>query len=464
MTFFKRSVSPSTSAVLNNSITPWINVETDYGAVGDNSADDTTAINNAIAAANALDPGATIFFPPGNYKITGALTTVTRSGVRFVGSGKASTVIWPTNITTDTPFRLFTFNGGSQSEAGNISSANELGGGGVSDMTINYFNYKTTVAPSSDEVAYPITVINTVNTLISNVRIYYPRRALYTRRVGNFILQNCEFDPIIGDIGIFHNHKPGDSGSDVFVYDNVIVAGYPIGADTSTWPITTDPRAKLLILKGRVASHYMKKVQILRGGTGILSIPHDGVGTACQLSVNTPSFISGTVVDLEYQANCAANIIACDGVYLTSLYCVQDIGTGGPTEGALVFGGPIIGSADGIGGNSSVVRVHVGDSNIGGCARYAFRFSNVNSIGISNSVIWNNANGISLIGANTRGTRIQGCHIYGTQTNGFGLDIDTSVPLSNTTVTGCVFNNNATNSRGINRANGWANTNIGTLA
>lgn len=61
-----------------------INVK-DYGAVGDGSVDDTTAINSAIAA---LTNYSTLFFPAGNYKITNSLTGFTGlSYVRVLGEG-----------------------------------------------------------------------------------------------------------------------------------------------------------------------------------------------------------------------------------------------------------------------------------------------------------------------------------------------------------------------------------------
>ena len=87
-----------------STITPWINVKTDYGAKGDNSTNDTTAINNAIAAANAS--AAVIFFPPGTYKVT-TLNAITASGVQVIGSGRKATIISTTSATGD----VFTFQG-----------------------------------------------------------------------------------------------------------------------------------------------------------------------------------------------------------------------------------------------------------------------------------------------------------------------------------------------------------------
>jgi len=53
---------------------PWFNVKT-YGAVGDGTTDDTTAVNVAIAALVAAGRGV-LYFPAGTYKITAALTSL----------------------------------------------------------------------------------------------------------------------------------------------------------------------------------------------------------------------------------------------------------------------------------------------------------------------------------------------------------------------------------------------------
>lgn len=58
----------------------------DYGAKGDNSTDDTIAIQNAINAATA---GGIIYFPPGIYLVSATLTANV-SGVVIMGSGSAT--------------------------------------------------------------------------------------------------------------------------------------------------------------------------------------------------------------------------------------------------------------------------------------------------------------------------------------------------------------------------------------
>ncbi len=57
-----------------------------YGAVGDNSTDDTTAIQNTINAANSAG-GGIVFFPVGVYKLTSALTGY--SNISYVGAASS---------------------------------------------------------------------------------------------------------------------------------------------------------------------------------------------------------------------------------------------------------------------------------------------------------------------------------------------------------------------------------------
>jgi len=47
----------------------WVDVKA-YGAKGDETTDDTAAIQ---AAMNAVISGGTVFLPPGNYKVTATL-------------------------------------------------------------------------------------------------------------------------------------------------------------------------------------------------------------------------------------------------------------------------------------------------------------------------------------------------------------------------------------------------------
>lgn len=66
---------------------PVFNVIVDYGAAGNGTTDDTTAVTNAInAAGSGSTPGGIVYFPPGKYKITSVLT-VNYNNVILRGAG-----------------------------------------------------------------------------------------------------------------------------------------------------------------------------------------------------------------------------------------------------------------------------------------------------------------------------------------------------------------------------------------
>ncbi len=97
--------------------TGWFNVK-DYGAVGDGSADDTAAVNSAIAALNTATKGI-LYFPSGTYKVISALTTITASGT-ILGDGMGTySATGSTDIETSSRINftsatavLFTLTGG----------------------------------------------------------------------------------------------------------------------------------------------------------------------------------------------------------------------------------------------------------------------------------------------------------------------------------------------------------------
>jgi len=76
----------------------WVNVKTDLapGAIGDGRADDTAAIQKALAG---VRDGSVTYFPPGSYRITAPLLLKNSTGARWiggliVGSGRDTKLIW----------------------------------------------------------------------------------------------------------------------------------------------------------------------------------------------------------------------------------------------------------------------------------------------------------------------------------------------------------------------------------
>ena len=70
----------------------------DYGAAGNGSTDDTTAVQNAINGVSATG-GGTLFFPAGTYKISSALSVP--NGVSLLGVGQNVSVINQTSTTAN---------------------------------------------------------------------------------------------------------------------------------------------------------------------------------------------------------------------------------------------------------------------------------------------------------------------------------------------------------------------------
>lgn len=76
----------------------WINLKTDVtpGAIGDGDADDTMAIQQALAE---VQDGSVLYFPPGTYRITAPLVLKNPSGARWIGGliighGRETTWVW----------------------------------------------------------------------------------------------------------------------------------------------------------------------------------------------------------------------------------------------------------------------------------------------------------------------------------------------------------------------------------
>jgi hypothetical protein len=80
----------------------WLDAKVDYGAVGDNTADDTTALQNAITGAGSA--GKPLVIPNGTYKITSPLT-LPAGGLYVCGvdsAGNFTSVIRPNNCSAFT--------------------------------------------------------------------------------------------------------------------------------------------------------------------------------------------------------------------------------------------------------------------------------------------------------------------------------------------------------------------------
>lgn len=89
------------AADMNTGIYPYFNVmDSTYGATGDGATDDTSAIQACIDACEAAG-GGTVYFPPGSYKVTAALTVTEGIVLLGAGIGADTTAIGATDALTE---------------------------------------------------------------------------------------------------------------------------------------------------------------------------------------------------------------------------------------------------------------------------------------------------------------------------------------------------------------------------
>lgn len=92
---YSRLVKDISGTITSNSHMKWVGPDVynvkDYGAAGNDSTDDTTAIGNAFDA--AITNNGTVYFPQGVYKITSAISKTVTGRLCVIGAGRGSSVI-----------------------------------------------------------------------------------------------------------------------------------------------------------------------------------------------------------------------------------------------------------------------------------------------------------------------------------------------------------------------------------
>tara|TARA_R110002126_G_scaffold3030_1_gene16576 strand:+ start:3050 stop:4399 length:1350 start_codon:yes stop_codon:yes gene_type:complete len=114
MALTKTSFSMTTGQVVNAK---------DYGAVGNNSTDDTAALQAALTAAT----GGTLFIPKGAYRVISQLNVPNRTTI--VGEGPISTQIYYRTTSTTVFNQLFNFNNVDNIQIEKLGIVCDIGGG-----------------------------------------------------------------------------------------------------------------------------------------------------------------------------------------------------------------------------------------------------------------------------------------------------------------------------------------------
>lgn len=197
----------------------WENVK-DYGATGDGTTDDTTAINNAITAAQTGTRKRPVYFPYGTYKLSSAI--VLADGLQLIGEvGHGKEFDRRVNI-TNTASDMFTWGGSGAADSSQRPKDMFFGGITFSGSTSRYF---ITPSPMDASGAYPQDLTITYCG-IKNFNTIFNSPALRLK-IADSYLNSCATTPL--SVGGSDNqiercfidtYVPGSQGTNAVVYLN----------------------------------------------------------------------------------------------------------------------------------------------------------------------------------------------------------------------------------------------------
>lgn len=298
----------------------------DYGAAGDDSTDDTEAIQAAINAAVAV--GGTVLVPPGTYKITDALAVV--GAVTITGTGTIHQVTSGKNGLTITGDDVI-ING--ITLTGRHTSA-------------TYASNESAIAANGASASAPLQRIVIRNTSIAGWGMY----GIFVKWVTQFVVQGCKVT-IQGHCGI-----GGLSAIDGLVADNMVddVVPHPSGdaygisvSREETDSLTTDPPSSDIVISGnRISGIPAWEGLDTHGGQRIVF--SDNVVTGCHVGIAVLGTddasnhtvwppvdvtITGNVIDSQVTDGSASTGISFTGAFYSSLHA-----TGGVIAGNTIRG------------------------------------------------------------------------------------------------------------------------------
>jgi hypothetical protein len=289
-----------------------------YGAIGNGTTDDTTAIQSAINAISTT--GGWIFFPPGVYKITTALS-ITNKSIHIIGAGPEITEIRATgchgfSISSDVYWRqillenftLATTNAGTYK--GIIFTLTQSGYTKGKSLTVK----DMIIRGSAQTGEYWTTGIELnngwyakiLNTAIQGDGANLNNATFGVRGIGqsvNVVIKNCD---------IFYHQvsiKVEGTGEGWFVDDNRL-----IGGDNGIWWATTADEP-LLLARGNHIDHYLKGIFLDNGvycilrGNSIFLDRSKGNASGIHLKSNFHNTVGGNHIIVHGTGNTVNAIV-----------------------------------------------------------------------------------------------------------------------------------------------------------
>lgn len=259
-----------------------------YGALGDNSHDDTAAIR---AANNSVASGGTVLFPPGVYRISGPITN-SANLVKWKGAGYLATTIKAT--TADSRIQI---DGGSPSTLVYLNSIEDLGFNG-SQISTNGF-----LLNHASECVF------------KNFRVQSCVGPAAFVSVGLATFDNCDFQ--LSDYGVWFGsctHVKFNDGNFYWNTNGHVVFAVPTGGgavDTAVFSGCWFERSKAIL---RADASFLSGVEgrgiVLRDSDAVIGAPTERLLYAATVAANALK-LNVTIDGNRFYAATATHLIEC---------------------------------------------------------------------------------------------------------------------------------------------------------
>ena len=377
----------------------------DYGATGDGTTDDTTAIQATLDACNTAG-GGVVFLPRGTYKCTATLNPA--ANVSMVGTGALSIIdVSATlklsaifaNASSGTTFADFAIVGSGQgAQPANVAATptgTDAGCGlilaGASAVTVRGLHVSacggtTGVAPYNGVAGIWLTY-GTQNTTVTGCHVSTSRNGI---NEDNFFVADPHGNKIVGNtvdacrFGIALDSS--GAATDTLVSGNTVTNSQQSGVDLN--------KAQLV----RVTGNYIENVGIESGNSGVFFYATSGIpGYDVVISGNTIKASNGHGVKIGpyvYRVNVSDNVIISpvkNGIYAQGTcryYTFSNNVVHSPTESGIVLSttGGLLASTGAVSGNM-----------LRDCGHYGIILDGVTGVSVTGNVI----DGASITTSNT---------------------------------------------------------------
>ncbi|KSB91255.1 hypothetical protein AS593_20895 [Caulobacter vibrioides] len=293
----------------------------DFGAKGDNITDDTAAINAAVAWCNSQTFPRELYFPPGQYRMTAAMTPISKPLV-LAGDGPRCAIL--------------VFSGGGYDCITFAGVTSRVANGGVrgmgfycSDMTGGTF---LTVDWAQDMVFRDILVAGAYN-------------FAYVRQAGNTTFDCIDAQPIRGAYGLkWYGTGATRNGeqdkSDVLEMKSTILGGNLVPNERAG---TVD----LIWLDGFVQTFNFHRLQLFNSKHAIYTSNTPGLAYP-----HIPSFVIGSDLEIENSTEDGIHAEVLNTMNVSGLFCAGSVMKSG------IYLGPYASMISLTGGRSNTHALH----------------------------------------------------------------------------------------------------------